>query len=118
MAKITLQTLGRKLIEKRGGKGVRETAKVIGISHGTLSRLERGYLPDLETFGKICKWLNIDPGEVLGVQSQTGPASTVAIHCRKDQTLAPATAHALAQMILAAQRSLFIKEGAQADEDR
>ena len=117
MAKITLQTLGKKLIDKRGDKGVRETARLIGISHGTLSRLERGYLPDLETFGKICKWLNIDPGEVLGVQSQAGPTSTVAIHCRKDQTLAPATAHALAQMILAAQRALLVKEGAQRDED-
>jgi transcriptional regulator with XRE-family HTH domain len=107
MPKITLQTLGRKLVEKRGTRGIRETALEIGISHGTLSRLERGHLPDLDTFGKVCKWLNIDPGEVLGVHSQPGPISRVGVHCRKDQVLAPAAAHALAQMIIAAQRALF-----------
>lgn len=106
MAKITLQTLGRKLIDKRGKRGVRDTAKEIGISHGTLSRLERGFLPDLDTFGKVCRWLNINPGEVLGVQPVANSTLKVAVHCRKSQTLAPETAHALAQLILAAHRAM------------
>lgn len=117
MAKITLQTLGKKLIDKRGGRGVRDTSKEIGISHGTLSRLERGYLPDLETFGKVCKWLNIDPGEVLGVQSAAGPSLKVAVHCRKSQALAPETAHALAQMIIAAHRALMVSGEVPEEED-
>ena len=115
MTKITLQTLGRKILEKRGKKGVRETAKLIGISHGTLSRLERGYLPDLETFAKVCKWLPIDPAEVLGVIPQTRSAPAAAVHCRKDQVLAPATAQALAQMILAAHRALMLSEDSSPD---
>lgn len=118
MAKITLQTLGRKLIEKRGGRGVRDTAKEIGISHGTLSRLERGYLPDLETFRKVCGWLGVDPGEVLGTQSPAaGPAIKVAVHCRKTQALAPETAHALAQMIIAAHRALVVSGQVLEDEE-
>ena len=107
MAKITLQTLGRKLADKRGSSGVRETAKEIGISHGTLSRLERGFLPDLDTFRKLCDWLDISPNDVLGFQAQAQQVPNVAVHFRKKQALAPVTAHALAQMILAAQRALL-----------
>ena len=110
MPKITLQTLGRKIIDKRGEKGIRETAKTIGISHGTLSRLERGHLPDLETFAKVCKWLRIDPAEILGVNPQSRTAATAAVHCRKDQALAPATAEALAHLILAAHRAVMLTE--------
>jgi len=110
MAKITLQTLGRKIIDKRGERGIRETAKTIGISHGTLSRLERGHLPDLETFAKVCKWLRIDPAEVLGVSPQSRTVPTAAVHCRKDQVLAPATARALAHLILAAHRAVMLTE--------
>lgn len=110
MAKITLQTLGRKITDKRGTKGVRETAKEIGISHGTLSRLERGFLPDLETFKKVCQWLPIDPAEVLGVATQSRTIPRAGVHCRKDQVLAPATAQALAQLILAAHRAAMLLE--------
>lgn len=108
MPKLTLQSLGRMLMEKRGSRGIRETAKEIRISPATLSRVERGYLPDLETFGKICKWLNVDPGEVLGVKPPVSPAPKVAVHFRKDLELTPKTAQALAQMILAAQRALTL----------
>lgn len=35
-------------------------AKHIGISKPTLSRIERGSMPDLLTFFKIVKWLGTD----------------------------------------------------------
>src|SRR5690349_16054276 len=101
MPKMTIQTLGRKLVEARGNRGIREVAKEIGVSPATLSRVERGHLPDLETFGKICKWLKIDPGQVLGVITQSAAARpAIAVHFRKDQALDPRTAQALANMIL------------------
>src|SRR5213594_1664214 len=115
MAKLTLQTLGRKLAEQRGAMGIRETAKLVGISPATLSRVERGHLPDLETFGKICRWLNVDPGEVLGIGSSpvvvseaATPPDIVGVHFRKAQTVKTETAQALAQMILAARRALTV----------
>jgi len=37
--------------------GVREAAKEIGISHGTLSRIERGEAMDGNTLAKILVWL-------------------------------------------------------------
>jgi len=106
MARITLQTLGKKIADKRGRTGVRATAQEIGISHGTLSRLERGYLPDFSTFQKVCTWLGINPNDVLGVQTVSEQGPKVAVHFRKKDALAPETAQALAQMILAAQRAL------------
>ena len=111
MPKITLSALGRQLSEKRGERGIREVSKEIGISPATLSRVERGFLPDVETFGKICRWLKLDPREILGVPTTPQTAPKIGVHFRKDQVLAPKTAHALAQMILAAQRAILISEG-------
>ncbi len=114
MPRLTLQTLGRRLIEKRSARGIREVAADIGVSPATLSRVERGYMPDLETFGKICRWLNVDPGEVLGTSTSSSDRPKVGVHFRKDQALSAETAQALAQMILAAQRALLASEQANA----
>ena len=111
MTTSTLRGLGRKLLEKRAGRGIREVASEIGVSLSTLSRVERGNLPDLETFGKICRWLGVDPGEVLKVKPSPAPKPPVAVHFKKDRVLAPRTAQALAEMILAAQRALLVTEG-------
>lgn len=107
MSRISLQALGRKLHQERGDRGIREVAAEIGVSPATLSRVERGFLPDVETFGKVCRWLKIDPGEVLGIPSASRSVPTVGVHFRKKETLNPNTAKALAQMILAAQRALL-----------
>ncbi|MHB8562404.1 MAG: helix-turn-helix domain-containing protein [Acidiferrobacteraceae bacterium] len=114
MSALTLQTLGRKLSEKRGERGVRETAREIGISHATLSRVERGYLPDLDTFSKICRWLDIDPGKVLGLRSTSqNDRPQAAVHFKKDEALKPETARALADLILTAQRAMMISDSEQ-----
>lgn len=105
MAAITFQTLGQMLREKRGARGIRETAREIQVSPATLSRMERGLMPDLETFGKVCRWLKLDPAAVLGVEVQRSETSRVSAHFKKDRTQAPTTAKALAQMILDAQRA-------------
>lgn len=106
MPKLTLETLGLKVLEKREDRGVREVAKEIGISPATLSRVERGNLPDLETFGKICRWLSVDPGEILGTRTEVGARPIATAHFRKDVTLEPETAKALADLILKAHRAL------------
>lgn len=40
--------------------GLREAAAEIGISFATLSRIENSKIPDLLTYAKVCKWLNVD----------------------------------------------------------
>lgn len=108
--KKNIEIFGRKVVKARGSRGVREVAREIGVSPATLSRVERGFMPDLETFGRICRWLKVDPAEILGVQEVVSKRPAVAVHFRKDQALRPPTAQALAQMILAAQRAMMVAE--------
>lgn len=107
---MTIQSLGRLALKQRGERGIRDVASEIGVSAATLSRVERGHLPDLDTFGKICRWLRVDPGSILGVAPARPITSNLSVHFRKDQALSPETAKALAQMILAAQRAMMMSE--------
>jgi len=113
MSPMTIQTLGLKLLDQRGERGIREVAKEIGISHATLSRVERGFLPDLDTFSKVCRWLNVDPGRILQVRSpgDAAEAPSAAVHFKKESTVSPRMAQALAQLILAAQRAVLASQG-------
>jgi transcriptional regulator with XRE-family HTH domain len=105
----TLENLGRLLQEKRGSRGIREAATEIGISHATLSRVERGHLPDLENYRKICVWIGIEMSSVVGPASAKESSPIAQVHFRKDPTISPKTAQALAKMILTAQAVLSAK---------
>ena len=41
---------------------LRDAAKEIGTSAPTLSRCSRTFKPDVDTFAKLCNWLQVDPG--------------------------------------------------------
>lgn len=110
MPDISLDVLVSEIKKKRAGRGIREAADEIGISAATLSRVERGNLPDLETFNRICRWVEIDPGQVLGYQPTSG-ASVVRVHFKKESTIKEDTAKALANLILDAQREMLREEG-------
>ena len=56
---MSILKLGKLVMERRGSEGVREFAKKLGVSPATLSRVENGKLPDLETFSKICDKLDL-----------------------------------------------------------
>ena len=105
MARPTLATLGVMVREKRGARKLRETANEIGIGPATLMRVESGRVPDLQTFARLCKWLDVDPRPFLGMESKLEvhePAATyqVSAHLRVDQNPKPETVNALARMIL------------------
>ncbi len=106
-----LEDLGRRAAKHREklGLGIRAAAKEIGVSHPTLSRIERGHLPDLENYQRICRWLGEDPeSNVMPSAGAEGFGTPVVaeVHFRKRATITPKTAQALAQMILAAQEFL------------
>lgn len=46
-----------RLWRKMSDLGVREVAADIGVSHGTLSRIERGEAMDGNTLAKVLVWL-------------------------------------------------------------
>jgi len=52
--------------------GLRDAAKLIGISPATLSRIENEKLCDVETFAKCYTWLQMNPGKYFrGVLKNT-----------------------------------------------
>lgn len=110
MSRISLESLGLKVIEKRGDRGIREAAKEIGVSAATLSRVERGHIPDLETFSKICRWLRLDPSIVLGMEADVAKPAVASIqtHFRKEDAVQKKTAEALGTLIMKAHEALVL----------
>jgi transcriptional regulator with XRE-family HTH domain len=121
-----LSSLGVLVRKKRGDRKLRETANVISIGPATLMRVENGRIPDLETFGKLCNWLGIDPGSFLGFQhdapspsagrTSADPPVSLSAHFRADRTPEAATVTALAKMILLAVHSQHGSEILEEDE--
>jgi transcriptional regulator with XRE-family HTH domain len=112
MTLITLETLGETLRKQRGPRGVRQIAGEIGISTATLSRIENGHLPDLETFRRVCVWVGADPSSVLGFQNAGSPRqeSISKVHFKKKKTQSKETLRTLGEMIAAAQQALDKEE--------
>jgi transcriptional regulator with XRE-family HTH domain len=111
--RVSILKIGNLLMERRGDRGIREVAAEIGVSPATLSRVERGKLPDLLTFQKLCRWLRIDPAQLLDVPSGTDAKkkqAVVAVHFRADATMSPAAAKDLAELILVAQEEALAED--------
>jgi len=104
---LPMAEFGRLIATKRGSKGIRTAAIEAGVSSATLSRVENGHMPDLETFAKICKWLNRDPREFLGLDSENADQSRkTVVHFKKNKTVSMETATALGELIIAAENAL------------
>ena len=127
MPRRTLANLGAMVKEKRGARRLREVAKEIGIGPATLMRVENGRVPDISTFAKICRWLNVDPGSFLGFEPKESPQERtvaelpqtllVSAHLRADPTPKPETVQALAKMILFAAKRQPTVAGVPEDGD-
>jgi transcriptional regulator with XRE-family HTH domain len=108
--KISLDELVIEVKKKRGSTGIRETATDIGISPATLSRVENGKLPDIDTFTRICRWLDVDAGEILNCSKNKGKIESsqpaLSVHLKADKNLSKEAAHALADMIISTQQML------------
>jgi transcriptional regulator with XRE-family HTH domain len=44
---------------RRGKLSLRKAAEKSGVSYPTLSKIENGDKPDLETFIKVCRWIEL-----------------------------------------------------------
>lgn len=99
MSKIDTQKLSEMIKSKRGSTGLREAAKEIGdVSPSTLSRVEQGNLPDIDTYMKICNWLEVSTDFFTDSAEDTTERKIVA-HLRADKALPTETAEALIKMI-------------------
>ena len=105
--KQKIAVISKKLKDTRGKQGLRTVAKQMKVSPATLSRVENGHVPDLETLSKICEWLGLGADFVLSNPSAiVTKEPLLKVHFRKKKTLPPEAVSALAQLILAAQQSL------------
>lgn len=106
---IDIRELAAMMRARRGKRGLRAVANDIGgVSASTLSRVEQGKLPDLDTFLRLCRWLGVTPdyfsappatsSNVAEGFTQKTP-EIVAAHLRADRTLDPKTAEALITMV-------------------
>jgi transcriptional regulator with XRE-family HTH domain len=104
---VDVPKLAALLRAKRANRGLREVATDIGgVSASTLSRLEQGNLPDLETFIRLCTWLGVsaddfmtEPGPTSQRNATPSMSDVVEAHLRADRTLPPKTINALGEMI-------------------
>jgi transcriptional regulator with XRE-family HTH domain len=112
MQRKPLESLGAIVREKRADRKLRQTAREIGIGPATLMRVEAGRVPDLETFGKLCTWLEMDPTQFIGIghndlaerkaRSHSDKMVQLSAHFRADKTPEADTVKALAQMVFLA----------------
>ena len=96
--------LAARVIAKRGKRGLRATAAEIGgVSASTLSRVEAGNVPDLDTFLKLCQWLGASPEEFTSGEpferTEEPRVEMITAHLRADRTLDRSTAQALERMV-------------------
>lgn len=107
---INVSALGEAIQRYRESKKltVRAAAEEMdNISPSTLSRIERGSLPDLDTYMRICRWLDVDPSH-FATQPVTKSSSErridlqkedIIVHLRADKLLNQQTREALITMI-------------------
>lgn len=103
MARHRLQELGVFIRQKREDEelSLRDAAKRCGVGFNTLARVERGHIPDLETFQRIVEWLGVPAGDFFG----DGPRRTestpdvIAEHLQSDPALPPEAARKMAAIM-------------------
>ena len=101
---LNVDLLASTIKTKRGQKGLRETATEIGdVSFATLSRIEQGNLPDVETFIKLCKWLKVPTDKfITGKKAATTDLSEkdkIVYQLRSSQELDSDTINAMIAMV-------------------
>ena len=102
---LDIEKLANLVRNKRQNRGLREIAKEIGnISISTISRVENGKIPDIDTFLVLCDWLGVPPAEFIkntASKEAVNTPETIAAQLLADQHLDPAIANALIILIKA-----------------
>ncbi|MEL4896326.1 helix-turn-helix domain-containing protein [Crocosphaera sp. Alani8] len=108
---LNTEKLANLVRSKRGNRGLRETAKEIGnVSPSTISRVEKGKTPDMDTFLALCEWLQVSPMEFIQDTDEGQDLKTpeaIAIRLRSDKNLDPAVANALVSLVKAAYQDMI-----------
>jgi transcriptional regulator with XRE-family HTH domain len=97
-----IEELGPMLRARRRAQrlSLRDVADQIDVSFNTLSRVERGHVPDLRNFQRIVDWLGV-PAERFLEPEEAGPATVRAIvrHLDTDLQLSKEAAAEIASVV-------------------
>ena len=99
---LDMQRLSDLIRSKRGNCGLRKIATIIGVSPATISRVERGTVPDVATFLAICDWIEMLLYELIRNMNDTQNLDTcysVCAELRTDKRLDPEVADAIAVLV-------------------
>ena len=79
---------------------LREASDESGVPFSTLSRIEKGRLPDLVNFQRIVEWLGVPVDEFFapGASVEATP-SVIAEHLKADPSLSPEAATKIAEIV-------------------
>lgn len=89
---MEIEQLAPMVIRRRGNMGIRAAAREIGVSPTTLSRIEKGHVPDVGTLNKICEWLGEESTMFTGLGG-------LQIAFKNKKTTPPKTAQAMTNLI-------------------
>lgn len=79
---------------------LRDLAAVIGVSLNTLSRVERGHVPDLRNFQRIVDWLDVPADSMLVAEAdQAVTPEVIARHLRADRLLSADAAALISKIV-------------------
>lgn len=85
---------------RRRHLSLRDLADEIDVSFNTLSRVERGFLPDLKNYERITRWLGIQtPNLPDGDTSPDRTPLVISRHLFSDSRLGPIAAAKIAQAV-------------------
>ena len=102
-ATITLDQLGAELrrIRDERKRSLRQVEEEIGVSAATLSRVERGSIPELTITNKIAAWLGVNvaaAGEAThSIKTDEDLKKTIAVHLRANKDLSEEVARAIVE---------------------
>jgi transcriptional regulator with XRE-family HTH domain len=101
MPELDASDLGAVLRARRREKhlSLRDLHELTGVSVNTLSRVERGHIPDLNNFRRIIEWLDEPAERFLEASSDASTPQVIARHLRSDRRLTQEAATELARMV-------------------
>lgn len=96
-----LAGLGEMLKGRRRRKrlSLRDLADQTGVSFNTLSRVERGHVPDLRTLRRIADWLEVPVEMFIEPNADASTPEVIARHLSSDQRLSREAAASIAEMV-------------------
>lgn len=98
---LLVSELAARVRNKRANKGLREAARELGnVRPSTISQVENGKTPDMDTFLALCNWLGVSPSELIDeIKDPPTDADILRNWILLNENLPPDVAKALASLI-------------------